>query len=478
MVISLFAWVAAASAPAPVRAQERSVDLSEFYDALEPHGDWFEHRRYGYVWAPHVAEDDEWRPYTLGYWAPTEEHGWYWVSDEPFGWAVYHYGRWIDDEDFGWIWIPGSEWAPAWVAWRDSEDYVGWAPLPPEARWDGDGLTLRADYYDAPRFSHYWVFVPPRYFGVPGLHRHIVPRGRIASIMPRTRFVTQYALHDQRIFNRGIDPRDIERRRGGPITVLRIAPAQSRHDHGIRRGAVTVYRPSFRTAPPSPVAPRVFFPSDRRPEGQRRDFGNAGPDRRDGDRPRSDWRRDVDRRDSTTSSDRRPTYRPSESSASDRRELWRRPESERRSTEPPRDAGRSFERRQTPNDAPPRFEPRSRDQRFGAPAAPSGGTPALTPPPTSPAITAPAKPAVVQTPAPTPRTPVETARQTSPPTQAPRETRARDGGGQPGAAERGRGGPTAGPTAGQGGGRGDGQRGKDGEKEKKRLQPGEKPPAG
>src|SRR3977135_729720 len=35
----------------------------------------------------------------------------------------------------GWVWVPGDQWAPAWVSWRqtDDEDYVGWAPLPPEA---------------------------------------------------------------------------------------------------------------------------------------------------------------------------------------------------------------------------------------------------------------------------------------------------------------------------------------------------------
>ena len=68
------------------------------YEALEPHGTWIAHRDLGYVWSPYAAEDEEdWRPYTRGHWAQTEEHGWYWVSDEPFGWATYHYGRWLKD---------------------------------------------------------------------------------------------------------------------------------------------------------------------------------------------------------------------------------------------------------------------------------------------------------------------------------------------------------------------------------------------
>jgi hypothetical protein len=58
------------------------------------------------------------------------------MSEEPFGWATFHYGRWTRLRNIGWIWVPGDEWAPAWVSWRKSNDYIGWAPLPPEARFD------------------------------------------------------------------------------------------------------------------------------------------------------------------------------------------------------------------------------------------------------------------------------------------------------------------------------------------------------
>ena len=88
--------------------------------------------------------DRDWRPYSQGYWSYTDDYGWYWVSDEPFAWAVFHYGRWTYDEDDGWIWIPDTEWGPAWVTWRWSDDYVGWAPLGPGSRWGPDGeLRLR-----------------------------------------------------------------------------------------------------------------------------------------------------------------------------------------------------------------------------------------------------------------------------------------------------------------------------------------------
>ena len=47
---------------------------------------------------------------------------------------------------FPWAWAPAYDWAPAWVAWRyaDADGYMGWAPLPWEARYEvGVGLTFR-----------------------------------------------------------------------------------------------------------------------------------------------------------------------------------------------------------------------------------------------------------------------------------------------------------------------------------------------
>ena len=87
------------------------------------------------MFRPQVDFSD-WRPYSYGFWAPSDAYGWVWVSSEPYGWATYHYGRWYYDEFQGWVWIPGAEWGPAWVAWEQTDDYVGWAPLGPGGSWN------------------------------------------------------------------------------------------------------------------------------------------------------------------------------------------------------------------------------------------------------------------------------------------------------------------------------------------------------
>lgn len=103
--------------------------VSDFHAPLLAHGTWIEVGTYGRCWRPaRVAVG--WQPYCYGRWAWTD-CGWYWVSDEPWGWACYHYGYWAYDSHFGWIWVPGIEWAPAWVSWRFGGGYCGWAPLAP-----------------------------------------------------------------------------------------------------------------------------------------------------------------------------------------------------------------------------------------------------------------------------------------------------------------------------------------------------------
>jgi probable HAF family extracellular repeat protein len=119
------------------RGQEQPVSQSNeenydvFYTRLSSdEGSWVEAGNYGYCFRPRVAGD--WRPYRDGHWVWTDR-GWYWDSNERFAWATYHYGRWVNIGGTGWCWVPGNQWAPAWVSWRESDENVGWAPLPPEA---------------------------------------------------------------------------------------------------------------------------------------------------------------------------------------------------------------------------------------------------------------------------------------------------------------------------------------------------------
>ena len=129
-----------------------------------------------------AQQSRDWRPYTNGRWAYTDA-GWTWVSEEPFGWATYHYGRWTRLRDVGWVWVPGEEWAPAWVSWRSGDNNVGWAPLPPEARFDrGTGIKKWADsYYDIS--ADEYVFIPNEDIGSDRIESAVIPVERNVTIV-------------------------------------------------------------------------------------------------------------------------------------------------------------------------------------------------------------------------------------------------------------------------------------------------------
>jgi hypothetical protein len=191
------------SRPRAPREGAITTGYTTFYNKLEPYGDWIETNDYGYVFHPHEAASSlRWRPYTDGRWVYTEA-GWTWISEEPFGWATYHYGRWTRLSGIGWVWVPGNQWASAWVSWRKSNDYVGWAPLPPEARFDQrSGIHNWAEsYYDVG--PDQYCFVASREFGATRVQQTLLPPERNIAIINQTTNVTNITYNNTTVVNEG-----------------------------------------------------------------------------------------------------------------------------------------------------------------------------------------------------------------------------------------------------------------------------------
>jgi hypothetical protein len=195
---------------------------AEFRAALEPYGRWQRHARWGEVWTP-ADRPRDWRPYTVGHWAYTDDWGWYWVSDEPeaqWGWVAYHYGRWIFDDALVWCWVPGDEWSPAWVQWRRARqglDYVGWAPLPPD--------DVIVEYVEEPRF---WIFVRGPDFIAPRIAPVILPVARYNVFINETVIVNRTVLvagHGGRFaVNPGIAPAVVAAATRRPLRTYDVRP--------------------------------------------------------------------------------------------------------------------------------------------------------------------------------------------------------------------------------------------------------------
>ncbi len=216
---------------------EAAASTQYFHEQLQPYGRWVQREGADDVWVPNVERG--WRPYTTGHWAYTDQ-GWAWVADEPWGWAAFHYGRWDYDQELGWAWTPGTVWAPAWVAWRSGGGYLGWAPLPSSIAFsDEEGLGLGAAVLTAGFFT----FVAEQNILYPRVATVILPSTRNVIIVENTTNITRYEVSDHRVFNRGIDVRQVEKVTGRPVRTMRVAELAKGDPHG--KGAF--YQPAVVT---------------------------------------------------------------------------------------------------------------------------------------------------------------------------------------------------------------------------------------
>ncbi len=195
-----------------------NVTIGGFYDELAPYGRWVD-CRYGQCWVPaRVAAD--WQPYSNGQWIYTE-YGWTWVSNDPWGGNPYHYGTWAFIEGYGWSWVPGTIWAPAWVTWSYSNDYVGWAPLPPTLVFGASGYSGRPVVVTQTQY----VFVPTNRFVGRNVATVRIPAAQTAAIFRQTKPVTSFGVTGGIVRNTALPMETIERAAGGKIETRSIQTA-------------------------------------------------------------------------------------------------------------------------------------------------------------------------------------------------------------------------------------------------------------
>lgn len=188
---------------------------ADFIEPLAPYGEWTVVASFGRCWRPRIAEV-EWQPYTNGHWEWTDQ-GWYWVSDDPWGWATCHYGRW-DRDEIGWYWVPQTQWSPAWVEWRQGDGYVGWAPLPPSGR-------------SQPRPRAY-VFVEERRFSEPIRPKTVIVNN--TTIINRTVNITNTRVVNNVVINQGPRREEIEQRTGRRLAPVAVQQVRVREEAQVK----------------------------------------------------------------------------------------------------------------------------------------------------------------------------------------------------------------------------------------------------
>ena len=218
-------------------AQQAYVNFQVFYNELSPYGQWVNYQHHGYVWMPAAGPD--FAPYsTNGYWIMTE-YGMTWYSDYSWGWAPFHYGRWDYDNYYGWFWIPDNEWGPAWVNWRDADDYYGWEPMQP-------GISINVSFNNRPDYhSNRWIFVRHRDIDRTNIHRYYVKSWDHDRIYRSSTVINNtYIDNSHTTYISGPNRNDMQRNMGRKMRTVSIQENASA-GQSMRNNQLNIYRPKF-----------------------------------------------------------------------------------------------------------------------------------------------------------------------------------------------------------------------------------------
>ncbi len=222
---AILAGLITVALPASTARADVHVSFSFFQDNLSPYGRWVSVGSYGRCWYP-VGVPVGWQPYTVGHWG-YGDYGWTWASADPWGDVTYRYGTWTFQPPYGWVWVPGYVWAPAWVTWSYTNDYIGWAPIPPSFAFSVGG------YFGSPVVvsRSAYCFVPRRRFAAVNVVHVRVPVRENDVHLARGHHVTRFGVSGGVVRNSGIELRDVERVAESRVrrissSQMRVAPAR------------------------------------------------------------------------------------------------------------------------------------------------------------------------------------------------------------------------------------------------------------
>lgn len=263
-----------------------NVDYKEFYDELAPHGEWIEvkdsdigvdlkkesssgeSRRsisfselfgvkdahaedvsFGafFVWkpAPNLAvgmaagEPVTYTPYSNGQWVYTN-NGWYFRARSEPEEITHHYGRWVYTPAMGWLWVPGRVWAPAWVDWREEEDYIAWTPVPPSV------YIVNNVIITPPVYEERFVVVERRYFTEPDVYKYSYKENKHKIKITEWKRLDGIMVVNKTVINKGPDVTVIQSVTGRTFEPVVINHVTGKSKIKYSEREYDVYSPEFR----------------------------------------------------------------------------------------------------------------------------------------------------------------------------------------------------------------------------------------
>src|ERR1700736_241352 len=136
--------------------------------------------------------------------------------------------------------VPGTRWAPAWVAWRGSDNYLGWAPLPPAP---DDGLNVSISIGSVP--DYYWQVVPSQSCLAVDLSVQIVQDENVfRPAFEQTRPLGNVTIVNNVVVNKVVNVTYVEQKTQRKVVVEKVAAAGTPDAAGKNAvGKIAVFTP-------------------------------------------------------------------------------------------------------------------------------------------------------------------------------------------------------------------------------------------
>ena len=156
---------------------------------------------------------------------------------------TFHYGRWDNDNTYGWFWVPDNEWGPAWVSWRRSSGYYGWAPLRPGI---SISVSFGSGYHE---HDDRWRFVRDRDFNRSDVNRYYVNRDRNVTIINNSTVIVNERKDNKRngTYIAGPDRNDVQKVTHSQVKQITIRE-NNKPGQNIDKSGLQIYRPQVQKA--------------------------------------------------------------------------------------------------------------------------------------------------------------------------------------------------------------------------------------
>lgn len=177
-------------------------------------------------------------PYSNGQWLYTDQ-GWYFKAPTPEEEITSHYGRWAYNDALGWVWVPGRVWSPAWVDWRENDNYVAWAPVPQYVYLTGSTL-------DVPTIDdNKYVIVEKKNFTEPQLFKYMYLENKNKVMIKEMKKIDGVMVINRTVIDKGPEVSVIEKETGKTIQKVKVNKSDNRHDVKYSPESMTVYAPKL-----------------------------------------------------------------------------------------------------------------------------------------------------------------------------------------------------------------------------------------